>query len=265
LTSEISYYWDEIDPNKRSLTCYNTGLTKLNCVKSANGPNTALIVGDSETEAKAEFYGDVRIEGKLAGFNFDHSITHGIYCSYEGTGAGFLPHSNHANIAFYIGANTCNIGGAPFRVDYDGNLKANLVNQASAASTDSDRNKKNSFTPISDNYIQLYDNLNPLLFKYNDGTSDRFHMGFIAQDFEQAQLDAGLTMQDWAVVCCDINEETGERTNYRLRYEEIIPMNVHEIQKLKSRVSQLEQELENLKSSQNSAIINIEETSEVLQ
>jgi hypothetical protein len=46
--------------------------------------------------------------------------------------------------------------------------------------TVSDINKKNSITALSSQYSILFDNLSPVAYKYNNGTSGRLHTGFIA-------------------------------------------------------------------------------------
>ena len=91
----------------------------------------------------------------------------------------------------------------------------------------------------------MFDSLQPITFKYNDGTSDRLHIGIGAQDAESAILEAGLTTKDCAVVCYELDED-GKKVNYGVRYEELVALNIYEIQKLKSRVAELEAKLSEL-------------------
>lgn len=138
-----------------------------------------------------------------------------------------------------------NIGvGRTFNLEVNssgGVLKGNWINGSSVAIT-SDYTKKNSITLLSDNYNILFDNLQSVQYKYNDGTSNRFHTGFIAQDVEQAILNSNLTTQDFAGL---IKDKDG---NYYLRYEEFIALNTWQIQKLKARVAELEQEIKEIKN-----------------
>lgn len=46
----------------------------------------------------------------------------------------------------------------------------------------SNKKIKNSIEEIDDRYSLLFDNLKPVRYKYNAGTSDRYHTGLIAQD-----------------------------------------------------------------------------------
>jgi hypothetical protein len=44
----------------------------------------------------------------------------------------------------------------------------------------SDRNVKNSIEPLKNNYTQFFNALQPVSYKFNEGTSGRTHIGFIA-------------------------------------------------------------------------------------
>lgn len=112
----------------------------------------------------------------------------------------------------------------------------------------SDRKAKNTLSEVASIYTEFFDLLKPVTYKYNKGTSDRLHTGFIAQDIEQALYEVNLTTKDFAGICI-------ENDSYALRYEEFIPLNTWQIQKLKPRMTEaeeriykLEQELAELKS-----------------
>lgn len=117
----------------------------------------------------------------------------------------------------------------------------NTMCAASCGTTHSDQNKKNTINILSPSYGQIFDKLRPVTFKYNDGTSDRTHAGFIAQEVRDAALEAGLTTQDFAAYC-EWTEDDGTQT-CGLRYEELIALCVDQIQKLKTRVDELENAL----------------------
>lgn len=117
------------------------------------------------------------------------------------------------------------------------NLAGTWTSDAAVAVT-SDADKKHEIRDITEAYGVIFDNLKPRLYKYNDGTSNRIHVGFIAQEVEAAILAAGLTTQDFAAfVRAEVpNVETGEtETVCMLRYEEFIALNTLEIQKLKAK------------------------------
>lgn len=114
-----------------------------------------------------------------------------------------------------------------------------ISNLGSSTPVTSDATKKNSITIQPEVYSRIFDRLSAVIFKYNNGTSDRIHTGLIAQDLEKAVLAEGLTSQDFAAVCYDI-DENGHKTNYGIRYEELVSMCIYEIQKLKARISELQ-------------------------
>ena len=109
----------------------------------------------------------------------------------------------------------------------------------------SDRNKKNTITDISDAYSQIFDDLRPVTYKYNDGTSDRLHTGFIAQEVRDATLNAGLTTKDFAAYC---EWEEDNTATCGLRYSEFIALCVDQIQKLKKQVAELEEKLNTIQN-----------------
>jgi len=95
----------------------------------------------------------------------------------------------------------------------------------------SDRNKKKYIGSLNRRYEKLFDSLRATRYKYKDGASDRYHVGFIAQSVKEAILEAGLTTQDFAAFAeykdSDDNETCG------LRYDEFIGLIVNELQKVK--------------------------------
>lgn len=105
----------------------------------------------------------------------------------------------------------------------------------------SDKNEKNTINSLSDKYISIFDNLKPVSYKFNDNTSGRTHLGFIAQDVKEAIEQAGLTTQEFAGYCEWSNDEGV--TGCGLRYSEFIALCVDQIQKLKTKVAELENKL----------------------
>lgn len=105
----------------------------------------------------------------------------------------------------------------------------------------SDVNKKNMIQNIDTRYSLLFDQLRPVTFKYNNGTSDRLHTGFIAQEVKDSTIAAGLTTQEFAGYC-EWTDEGGTET-CGLRYSEFIALCVDQIQGLKKRVAELEAKL----------------------
>lgn len=138
----------------------------------------------------------------------------------ESNGTGYVGHWNWNEIEFAVNS---------------ANLLGTWTSESSISVT-SDANKKHDISDITEAYSVVFDNLKPRLYRYNDGKSGRLHVGFIAQEVEEAIKAAGLTTQDCAAfIRAEMpNKETGENeTVCLLRYEEFIALLTYEIQKLK--------------------------------
>ena len=143
----------------------------------------------------------------------------------------------------------------------------------SGTTTSSDKRLKTDFTEL-DNWDTFFDNLKPCAFKYKNGASGRYHLGFIAQEVEEALDAATLTNQDFGGIVkfpyradekdeedAEFYEENGIKDGddeYGLIYTEFTALNTHEIQKLKKenkelklRVSDLEGRVSALESLMN--------------
>lgn len=116
----------------------------------------------------------------------------------------------------------------------------------SAITVLSDKNAKNTINELSDKYTNFFNNLKPVSFKYNDGTSNRLHIGFIAQDIEQALAEADIPAQEFAGLV--IKRADDDSTSYGLRYSEFIALNTAQIQKLNAKVSSLEDTIAELRA-----------------
>ena len=112
------------------------------------------------------------------------------------------------------------------------------VYSASGVLTTSDELKKNTITALPEKYITLLDNLEPVMFKYDDGTSGRFHTGFIAQDVKTAMDAAGVTDMEFAGWCQDVDAKGND--TYFLRYHEFAALMLAKIKQLEARIAELE-------------------------
>lgn len=126
-----------------------------------------------------------------------------------------------------------------------GNIHGTWTGSVSPGTT-SDINYKHEITPLASRYSLLFDNLVPCTYKYNDGTSDRLHTGFIAQEVKRALDIANISTKDFAGLI--ITDMDTEQEKWHLRYEEFVALNTWQIQQLKSRVAYLEDEIKQIKS-----------------
>lgn len=124
----------------------------------------------------------------------------------------------------------------------DSTHRFGTVYLSSAPSVSSDRNAKHAIADLDDAYKRIIKECRPVIFKYNDGTSDRYHTGFVAQDVEELLNRIGLDPKDFAGLIksprySECKEDGDFDPNsqitgyvYSLRYEEFIAPAVAVIQ-----------------------------------
>ena len=129
---------------------------------------------------------------------------------------------------------------------------------ANKAISTSDRRLKKDFGDLDDKYEVLFNDLKPMTFRMLVNSSNRKYVGFIAQDVKDSLDKAGISTNDFAGYVEDgvdtqmfnetlgYNPLEGSDRQLGLRYEEFIPMNTWQIQKLKQRVCELETTIQNL-------------------
>lgn len=134
------------------------------------------------------------------------------------------------------------------------NLRSRTVRliNSSGTSTLSDERMKKDWKPL-DGYDTFFDALNPQAFRYIDGSSGRYHLGFGAQSVEQALADSGLDNTDFGglikyAVPLESDDWRGYDEEYGLIYTEFVALLTDQIQRLKKEVQVLRQEVQNLKN-----------------
>ena len=104
------------------------------------------------------------------------------------------------------------------------------IYSTNATISTSDRNKKNSIEDLDDRYVKLFDFLRVRRFKLNNGTSDRYHPGFVSQEVEEALDLSGIDSQEFGGFVKDKDEDGNDL--YFLRYEEFIAILAAKIKQL---------------------------------
>lgn len=107
--------------------------------------------------------------------------------------------------------------------------------------TSSDKHLKKDINNLDEKYDTLFNNLQPVSFKYKDG--HRTHVGFIAQDVKEAMDKANISNEDFAAYCED-KKDSGVECS--LRYSEFIAINTMQIKKLKDEVKELKEQINKL-------------------
>lgn len=122
----------------------------------------------------------------------------------------------------------------------------NVISASEEITVSSDRRIKNSISYDMEKYSGFFMSLKPSFYRFNKGSNQRFHIGFIAQDVEAALLDNGLATSDFAgfVRCAgahDVHDQYLDQCY--LRYSDFISLNTFMIQKLYREIKQLKEQL----------------------
>ena len=145
---------------------------------------------------------------------------------------------------------------------YSNNRWMNIYSNSNL-NVSSDLKVKKDIVEIDDRYIELFDLVQPYAYKFIDGTSGRVHTGFISQHVEEAMEKVGLTAEELAFFCKDIEtepvydedgnyvedkEKLDENGNpvyyYSLRYGEYVAIMTEKIKRMEKRIDELETKLE---------------------
>ena len=103
----------------------------------------------------------------------------------------------------------------------------------------SDRNIKNSIEALPEKYMRMFELVEPKRYKLNNGTSGRYHTGFIAQEVEAAMQKCGVDSQEFAG-WARAKRKDGSET-YFLRYSEFIPILWAKVREQEERLKRLEE------------------------
>lgn len=153
-----------------------------------------------------------------------------------GNGSGYQIMMDNDQITFKYGSTEVgDIECYSTYVDIQGTWKTN----GSAWISSSDEKVKNTIEELDNKYSVLFSNLRPVSYKYNEGTSGRKHTGFIAQEVVASMKEAGIPLEEYGLACA-FGDPNDPKTEWGLRYEELIALCVKEIQRLNKRVDELE-------------------------
>ena len=159
------------------------------------------------------------------------------------TKTGWLFRIGDSNTGFGVLANVAGDGSIHYRATAS-NMYINdlyVHNMNGQVQTTSDRHLKKDINNLDEKYDTLFNNLQPVSFKYKDG--HRTHVGFIAQDVKEAMDKANISNEDFAAYCED-KKDSGVECS--LRYSEFIAINTMQIKKLKDEVKELKEQINKL-------------------
>lgn len=124
------------------------------------------------------------------------------------------------------------------------NARTDITYTTSGTASQSDARVKTDVSALSEQYELLFENLKPVRFKYINGTSNRLHTGFIAQEVVESLNQAGLDTLQFAGVVLD--NQNAEDECWYLRYNEFVALNTWQIQRLKARIAEQDNAIRSL-------------------
>lgn len=151
---------------------------------------------------------------------------------------GLYDHTTYGSLRPCESDETMHLGNASFR--WDSLYAKNGTIQVS------DQNLKYDIENVPDRYITLFDNLTPRRFKMVEGTSGRYHVGYVAQEVEAAMNVAGISSQEFAGLIKDKDKDGNDV--YMLRYGEFDAIRDAKIKQLESEINALKADNEDLKA-----------------
>ncbi len=131
--------------------------------------------------------------------------------------------------------------GKPYMLSVRGSIKvAKEVYTNGGTALTSDQNKKHDIEDPDERYLDLFDRYEVKRFKYNDGTSDRYHLGAVAQSVEGAMEDVGINTQEFAGLIKDGDD-------YYLRYDELNMLTALKVKSMAEEIELLKNEIKELR------------------
>lgn len=167
----------------------------------------------------------------------------GAFVQLDNNGAGSSYSATHATIHAYRVSIGEYIDSALVAVNTSVNLGTSahpwgVVYAQNGSIQTSDRNKKHDIEPLPERYVDMVRMLEPRRYRMNEGTSGRYHTGFIAQDVWAAMQACGIDNTEFGGYVADVDEDG--LPVYMLRYDEFIGILLAYAKQLDSRINALE-------------------------
>ena len=115
------------------------------------------------------------------------------------------------------------------------------LNNASGAIVTSDRRKKHQIKTLNSKFLEIFMNLRPVYFRMKEG-SQKIHIGFIAQEVEEAFEKNGISSDEF--VALDKFQDESSNWYYGLVYEQFVALNTYAIQEAWKEISEIKEKLE---------------------
>ncbi len=120
-------------------------------------------------------------------------------------------------------------------------ISCNMIYAKDSQINTSDIKEKMDIARLPEVYEAVFDALEPVTYKFTENDSGRTHTGLIAQQIKAALDKYGIDTKDFAAYC--EWKKTDGQIGCGLRYVELIPLCISEIQRLKKRIAKLETQI----------------------
>lgn len=230
---EITSTSSPVTPNASSYRSYDTYGVQKSLIWLSTSNN--LIVGNADPDATLAHSGHTYICAPNGNVRIHNSGQELIYNMSDNMGF-FRPVTTNKNC----------LGGSSYRWQ--------TIYAKNAVNTSSDYYQKENIQEMPQKYIDMLDDIEPVIFKFKDG--DRLHGGYISQWVEESMEKYGITAEEFGGFCkdpkLDENEEVIEgEYEYSLRYSEFVPIIHAKMKQLnkeyKEEINKLKEEINELK------------------
>lgn len=243
------------------------GQTAPNVVIGGKNWQTNVVVKDSlDCLSQTNFGASVTMQ-KTLDVSGDISTSRYVYFDKMGAKRGIATQTKGgtgANGDLIAGMDSDNVttligAGANSNANTTTKLRGNSVLLGSSgAAVTSDERLKNSFKTLNE-FDAIYMDIKPCAFKYNNGSSGRYHFGTKAQDVKSAFEKHGYTTQDFGgfVQMSDSPENDdycGLEDPMGIIYTEFTMWNMHMVQNLYKKMEKQQEEIDALKETVSSLL-----------
>lgn len=206
------------------------GMNSSNQLLVGSGASS-LIIGSSSTTSTLRICGSSRID--LLPYGSTTAASSGVSVVTYSSGSGIALRPTLSGNA-YLG---------------DTSYRWIIVYSESSLNVSSDRRKKDDIQDLDDRYLQLWDELSPKSYYIKVDKEHHRHLGFIAQDVEEAMLKVGLTYEECGFLHKDwVEKEEYTGYEYSLSYDDLAVLTTAKSKKQQTEIDSLKTELAELKA-----------------
>lgn len=199
-----------------------------------------------DSNGNTDIHGDIKVDGSLKFLWTDDGSGELPTGYYDTMYLSYASHAPYLTLTKRVGfENSCDFFNG-ITVDKNASFNGNVYNSTGGIAFVSDKNAKHDIESLDlkESADFIYSQ-KPVSYKFNEGTSNRNHHGFIAQDVKESMGD-----KDWGLyIDQSINDKDkkGQVGSIGLRYDEYIADIVATCQYQKQQIEELQKELKELK------------------